>query len=327
MDQARVKLFAVEHLVWIIAIFGYVVFVFLEPRLFANPQQILTILDNRAAVGVLAVAEALCLISGSMDLSLAAISGVAGAAIIGVGTAFGFTGLPGIIIIFLPLLVGAALGAINGLFVTRTGVHPFLITLATLLIFRASRQMLPHAYSSKGIFSGAVLFPGGGSIGWVPISVIIVLVLIALAWVLLSQTRTGIRIYAMGDNSTSAEMMGIKISNKTLMVHIIAGLIAGLGGLLFVGQNAGYIAGFMDGSIFMVFAMAVFGGIALQGGRGNIEDVLAGIFFLATLVFGFNTLNINVHLIDVLVGIFIIIGVIINSFRFQLRDRLARASS
>ena len=76
----------------------------------------------------------------------------------------------------------------------------------------------------------------------------------------------------------------------------------------------------------MVFAMAVFGGIAIEGGRGNIEDVIAGIFFIGTVDTGAPMLGISVHLVSLVIGILILIGVIVNSIRFKMRDRLLMPS-
>ncbi|KXA99203.1 hypothetical protein AKJ41_05800, partial [candidate division MSBL1 archaeon SCGC-AAA259O05] len=103
----------------------------------------------------------------------------------------------------------------------------------------------------------------------------------------------------------------------------LGGVLGGLGGLLWVGRQGAYYPSMLGfNTIFMIFAMAVFGGISLRGGRGNIEDVVAGIFFIGTLFTGLSFLDVGVYLRYAIVGSFIIAGVIINSARFEIRDRL-----
>ncbi|MFW6386301.1 MAG: ABC transporter permease [Candidatus Hadarchaeota archaeon] len=326
MDWKDIQILAAERLVWIIVFMSYAFFIFLNPGLFLNPFRIFKILDNRAAVGVIAVAQGLCLLSGSMDLSLPGIGGMAGATVIAVGSYIGFTGWAGVLLIFLPIILGALLGFFNGFVITKSGIHPFLITLASLLMFQGARQRI--WYEGKGIFSGPVVFPGGGTIfGEIPFSVVLLVGITMALWVLLRWTNIGVRIYAIGENVKASELMGIDSGYNILFVHVMAGAISGLGGLLYLGNNMGYEPLMLEGTIFMVFAMAVIGGISLQGGRGNIEDVIAGVLFIGIVYVGLNMgLNINPHVIDMIIGIFIILGVIINSFRLDLRDRLLMSS-
>lgn len=325
MSWRKVQLFMLERLVWIIAIAGYTFFIFQLPVLFFDLSRIGIIIRMNAVWGVIAIAEGICLLSGSIDLSLPAIGGFAGVFV----TAFGqtwFPGVPAILLLLLPLIVGAALGAINGLIISRTGVHPFAVTLATFLVYIGARKSI--SAGSQWVYTPILLLPGGGDIiGGFSFSMALVLLTVFLAWLFLNHTNIGVRIYAIGGNATSARLMGVNVKNMRLLVQTLAGMIAGLSGLLYLGDVGATSPQMMDFDLFMVFAMAVFGGIAIEGGRGNIEDVIAGIFFIGTVIIGASMrAPISVHLINLVVGILILIGVIVNSIRFKMRDRLLMPS-
>jgi len=324
INWRKVQLFVLERLVWLIAIVGYAIFTFLLPDLFFNFSNIDFVIRKSAAVGVLAIAEGICLLSGSMDLSLPAISGLVAVFVLMFGQIW-FPGVPAILLLPLFLIAGGAVGAVNGLLINRTGVHPFLVTLGTLIIFQGLRKVISER--PIGVESDILLLPGGGNmIGGYSFSTALVLLTVFLALLFLNYTVTGLRIYAIGGNVTSAKLMGVNVKNTRLLVHTLAGIIAGFGGLLFIGNVQATSPEMMDEYLFIVFAMAVFSGIALEGGRGNIEDVIAGIFFIGTVDAGLTLLGIDPHLRSGVMGIFIIMGVIVNSIRFKMRDRLLMPS-
>jgi ribose/xylose/arabinose/galactoside ABC-type transport system permease subunit len=324
MSWRKVQLFVLGRLVWFIAIVGYTIFIFLSPVLFFNLSNIDFVIRRSAAVAVLAVGEAICLLSGSMDLSLPAISGLVAVFVLSFGQVW-FPSVSAILLVPLFLIVGAGLGAVNGLVINRAGVHPFLITLGTSIVFQGLRKVVTP--KTITVESYVLLFPGGGNIiGGYSFSAVLVLLTVFLAWLFLNYTASGLRIYATGGNAASAKLMGVNVKNMRLLVHTLAGFIAGFGGLLFVGHVGATSPDMMDADIFIVFAMAVFGGIALQGGTGAIEDVIASIFFISTVDVGLALLGIDVHLRSAVMGIFIIMGVIANSFRIRMRDRLLMPS-
>jgi len=324
MNWRKVQLFTLERLVWIIAIVGYTLFIFLSPDLFFNPSTIVDIFRVYAGYGVLAIATGICLLSGSMDLSLPAIGGLAGVFVVEFGEIW-FPGVPDILLLLLPLIVGAALGAINGLIISRTGVHSFFVTLATSLIIQGMRKAIRPG-TLWIAHSDILLLPGREIIGGFNYSIALLLLIVFLTWLLLNHTKIGVRMYAIGGNATSARMMGVNVENMRLLVHTFAGMIAGLSGLIFIGDVGATSPAMMDLWLFWIFAMAIFGGIAIEGGRGNIENVIAGMFFIGTVDIGARMLGIMVHLVNLVIGILILIGVIVNSIRVKMRDRLLMPS-
>jgi ribose/xylose/arabinose/galactoside ABC-type transport system permease subunit len=320
MNLRKIQLFMLERLSWLIAIASYALFIFLSPSLFFTPSIIVDIFRIYAGYGVLAIAVGICLISGCIDLSLPAIGGFVGVFIVEFGEVW-FPGAPGVLLIVLPLIVGAALGAVNGLISGKTGIHPFFITLATSLIFQGMRKLIrPGSLWIRQ--SGILLLPKTEIIGGINFSIILLLIITFLVWLLLNHTHIGVRMYAIGGDAASAKMMGINVQNMKISVHTLAGAMAGLSGLIYVSDVGATSPEMMDLWLFWIFAMAIFGGIAIEGGRGNIENVIAGVFFIGTLDIGARLLGVPVHLVQFVIGILIFIGVVVNSVRIKIRDRL-----
>lgn len=318
MNWRKVQLFLLDRWVWIIAIVVFVSFFSLSITDF------LKIFRMYAAYGVLAIAVGISLISGSTDASLPAIGGLAGVFVVEFGEVW-FPGAPPILLFLLPLIIGAAVGAVNGLIVSRTGIHSFFVTLATYLIFIGGRKLI-RAGTLWVRHSDVLLLLGREIIGEFDFSIAFLLLMVFLAWLLLNHTRIGVRIYAIGGDAVSARLMGINVENMRLFVHTLAGMLAGLSGLIYVGDVGATSPEMMDLWLFWIFAMVIFGGIALEGGRGNIENVIAGMFFIGTLDIGARGLGIPVHLIQFIIGTLILIGIIVNLIVDKWRDRLLMPS-
>jgi len=318
MNRRKVQLFLLERWVWIIAI---VVFIF-----FFGPSinDLIRIFRMYAAYGVLAIAVGISLLCGSTDASSPAIGGFAGVFVVEFGEIW-FPGAPPILLLLLPLIIGAAVGAINGLIVSRTRVHSFFVTLATYLIFIGSRKLIREG-TLWIRYSDSLLLLGREIIGELDFSIVLLLFVTFLTWLLLNYTRIGVRLYAIGGDATSARLMGINVENMRLFVHTLVGAMAGLSGLIYVGDVGATSPEMMDLWLFWIFAMVIFGGIALEGGRGNIENIVAGMFFISSLDIGARRLGIPVHLIHFIIGALILLGIIVNLIVDKLRDRLLMPS-
>jgi len=318
MNWRKVQLFLLERWVWIIAIVVFISFFGL------SITDLIRIFWMYAGYGVLAIAVGISLLSGSTDASSPAIGGLAAVFVVEFGEIW-FPGAPPILLLLLPLIVGAAVGAVNGLIISRTGVHSFFVTLATFLIFIGGRKLIREG-TLWIEHSDTLLLLGREIIGGFDFSIAFLLLMVFLAWLLLNHTKIGVRMYAIGGDATSARMMGVNVENMRLLVHTLAGMIAGLSGLIYIGDVGATSPEMMDLWLFWIFAMVIFGGIALGGGRGNIENIIAGMFFIGTLDIGARGLGIPVHWIQFIIGTLILIGIIVNSIIDKLRDRLLMPS-
>lgn len=325
MNWRKIQLFMLERFTWIIAIAGYTLFIFLSPDLFFNLSIVVDIFRVYAGYGVLAIAMGICLLSGSMDLSLPAIGGFAGVFIVEFGEVW-FPDAPSIILFLLPLILGATFGAINGLIISKTGVHSFFVTLATTFLFIGARKAIRPG-TLWITHSNILLLSGRKIMGEISFPIIFLLLIVILMWLILNHTRIGVRMYAIGGGSDAARMMGINVGNMRLLVHTLAGTIAGLSGLIFIGDVGATSPYMMDEWLFWIFAMVILGGIAIGGGRGKIENVIAGMFFIGTVDMGAHMLGITpVARVHLTIGILILIGIIMDSIIVKMKNRLLMPS-
>jgi simple sugar transport system permease protein len=250
---------------------------------FLTTANLVNVAQQSAALGTVVVAESLILLTGSFDLSLQSTYGLApmiGAWLIvpktaqGLGTDWGW--LAGVAVC---LAIGAAVGLFNGVLIVKAGFNAFIFTLA-MLILLAGLQI--GIVSGRTIYAMPYQFIYLGSAYWggVPVSAWMTGALFLLAGLFLRYHRTGRAIYAIGGNVEAARAAGIKVDRVRIGVFVVASALAALAGLMTAGQVVAVTANQGNNLIFTVFAAAVIGGIALEGGRGRMVGALTGVILL-----------------------------------------------
>lgn len=274
-------------------------------------------------LGFLVFGEGIALLSGQFDLSLAQNAGLSAVLTGTLANTFPF--LPGWSLIIIIILIGLFLGSINGYLAGARELNPFLITLGTYLTF----HWLTYAIRRSTItdLPKLFLYPGGGKIGGVPVAIFIFLGGAIFLYYFLQHTRVGFYIYSIGSSRTVSLTCGIKVQHVKFLVFTLAGLLAGISGLLYSGFVGAITVTIAEGKIFDAFAAAILGGISLAGGRGSIINTVGGALFLGTVVAGLQMLAIPPAVRGVVTGILVIAAVIINQFRSTLRDRILAPSS
>lgn len=320
MKSSTIILFFIERAVWLIAVMGYVVFAIMIPRVFLDLSAIDFVIRSGVPIGLVALGIGICLIAGSIDNSVPAIAGFTGVFITLFASKW-FPGTPWPILIMLALLIGGALGALNGFLVKTIKIHSFLITLATYIVYIGARKLL-YEGAERMPCAEINLLGGGRIIPGLSYSTVIFIVILALLWIFMNRTVTGMRFYAVGGNPRASALMGVDVEGIRFRAHLLAGILAGLSGTLYVGYNMATTPAMLDFDLFEAFAIAIFGGIALTGGRGRIEDIFAAMFFLSTLALGMSIVGINVYLRQTVIGSFILIGIVMNLIRDKMRDRI-----
>ena len=283
---------------------------FVNPA-FLTVDNFINVAQESAALGAVVVAETLILLTGKFDLSLQSTYGLApmvGALLIvskdGQGLGTDWNPFLGIAIV---LLVGLAVGALNGFLVIKLGFNAFIFTLA-MLILLAGIQVgivggrtvyhLPPAY----IYLGSQYFLG------VPVSVWVTGMIFLLSALFLRYHRIGRAIYAIGGNTEAARAAGIHVDRVRIGVFIVASLLAALAGLMTAGQVVAVTAEQGNNLIFSVFAAAVIGGISLDGGRGRMVGALTGVILLALVTNILILSQIQTFWIDAATGLIILIA-------------------
>ncbi len=240
-----------------------------------------------------AIAMGLSLISGGIDLSVGSIFAMADFVAL---AAFNFGHLPVVIVALLTLIAGAILGAVNGFFIGILRTRAFLTTLVTLIVYRGIFDLLTLAYSGPMAMENASSDVwdklGGGTIVGIPTDVWGLIIVAGIAHILLSRSRLGWHLTAVGASRRSARHAGISVTGVLFSTYVVSGVLAAMGGLFFAAHlnSAGSQTG--DGLAFETLAAVMIGGISIAGGIGTIGRALigAGIVFIlgnGLIQFGF----------------------------------------
>ncbi|MFC0201136.1 ABC transporter permease [Paracoccus rhizosphaerae] len=274
---------------------------------FFTIDNLLNVLRQVSVVGILAVGMTFVILTGGIDLSVGAVMALAGTMAAGVMVNMG---LPGGVGLLAALLVGLGLGLFNGFMVAWGKMPSIIVTLATMGIARGLGLIYSGGYPISGL-PGWVSWFGVGRIGIIPVPVIIMLVIYAVAWVVLQRTPFGRHVYAIGGNETAARLSGVRTRSVKLAVFAISGVTAALASIVLTGRlmsgqpNAG--VGFELDAI----AAVVLGGTAIAGGRGLILGTLIGAVLLGILNNGLNLVGINPYMQDVIKGLIILLAIYI----------------
>ncbi|UXT20646.1 ribose ABC transporter permease [Agrobacterium tumefaciens] len=274
---------------------------------FFSVNNIMNVLRQVSVVGILAVGMTFVILTGGIDLSVGAVMALVGTLSAGLMVN---SGLPASVALPAGLFIGLGIGIFNGALVAWGKMPAIIVTLATMGMARGLGLIYSGGYPVSGIPSWISWF-GVGRVGVVPVPVIIMVAIYAIAWVLLQRTAFGRHVYALGGNELAARLSGVKTQRVKLAVYGISGVTAALAALILTGRlmsgqpNAG--VGFELDAI----AAVVLGGTAIAGGRGLILGTLIGAVLLGILNNGLNLMGINPYLQDVIKGGIILLAIYI----------------
>jgi erythritol transport system permease protein len=285
----------------------------------------------------LAIGMTFVIITGGIDLSVGSIVGlcamVAGWLVLnGVDTGLGYTiWFNTWEIVGITLLVGIAVGFINGLLITRLNVAPFIATLGTLYIARGAALLSSEGRTFPNLSGsaemGTATFPMIGTGNFLGLPVMIwLLVGVALgAHYVSRRTPLGRHIYAVGGNERGAALSGVKVNRVKLFVYMFSGFCAALVGIIIASQlQAAHPA---TGETFELnaIAAAVLGGTSMSGGRGRIFGTIIGAFVIGILSDGLIMMGVSSFWQTVIKGVVIVLAVVIDQAQSRLQARVALA--
>lgn len=319
-DEEGLIVLFLDNLIWPLLVVVFALFVFLLPGTFLTVENIQFLLYTSAALGMIALAESICLISGNFDLSVGSIAGFS-SMFTAMFLSQWFPSMPGIVGIVIILAVGGFIGMMNGFSISYLGVNPFLQTLSFLIIFEGgilvisstSRTALPNLYTYVG---------GGTIVGSIPFAIALMTIVFAFFGVALKYSRFGTKLYAVGGNPNAAESAGINTKRVVLFVYITSGMLSALGGLLYTGFLGAATPTLGQNALFPAFAAAVIGGISLFGGRGRITGALGGVILLGTVEAGLVQLRVDPNVIRTTTGLVLLGAILLYTFIETYRSRL-----
>ncbi len=313
----KVTLILIENLIWIIFAGIYILFAVVHPA-FRNPNFFLRLVYFSVPLGFIILAEATCLLSGVFDLSVGQLTGLITmlSAVLIVNENL-FQGIPGYLLILLPLVLGLGFGAINGLLVGRLKLNPFLATLGTYLVFFGAKLQATGASTVTGFPADYLIFGSEN----VP-TILLFFVIFGVLFFILTKTRFGYHLYSVGGNPDASEMLGINRSRLYFLVYLISGILCGFAALTYTGFVGAASPTVASDTVFMAFAGAILAGVSISGGRGSIVNVIGGILLISTIEGGLTMLEVSVYERQILFGALVIIAIVVNKTREKLRDRI-----
>jgi ribose transport system permease protein len=275
--------------------FGLVIiFVILCTVLTALSDQFLTLSNARNILrqssinGIISVGMTMVILTAGIDLSVGsvlALTGVVVADLVQKGWA-----TP--VALTAALALGGLVGVVSGLIITKTRVPPFIVTLGMMTIARG----LALIYTGGGPITGLpddFRFIGRGFVGPVPMPIIIAGLVFLFGYILLTRTKAGEYIYAVGDNEVAAQMSGVPTHRYITLVYVLCGLLTALASAILVARLNGGQPSAGYGFEFDAIAAVVVGGTSLFGGEGSIGGTLLGVLFMEVLKNGLNILNVS----------------------------------
>ena len=299
----------------VLGIFGLLVAVvlftgFMNPRFF-SADNLENVVQRTSLYGILGIGAAFSIVTGGIDLSIGSVVGLSATILPMLITA----GVPAPAAVLGVLLIGALLGAIHGLLITRVGLQPFVVTLCGLLVYRGIARRI-SGDQTLGIDDEALRSLATGSpfsIGSfdVPAPVFLLLVVGVLAALFLGRSVWGRWLLALGRNPEAAHYAGVPVDRMIVVAYVLSSLLAALGGVLFA-LDIGSIQPAAMGSFYELYAIAaaVLGGCSLRGGEGSILGVVLGAAVMRLLYNSIVLLGIPSQLEFAIVGGVLLLGAI-----------------
>jgi inositol transport system permease protein len=260
-----------------------------------------------ASTGLIAWGQTVIILTAGIDLSVgsvaALVSVVAATIIKSHGTAMG---------IFAGIGVGVLAGVVNGFFVGRVRMPPFVVTLAMMSAARGAAMTYTGGVPVFGLESPVLEFIGQRSVLGIPVSAIVAMAGFVAVYLILTRTRYGVALYAIGGSEPAAMLAGIPITRYLVYVYTLGGLLTGISGILLTGRmNSGQpLIG--SGLELQSIAAVCIGGTSLFGGRGSVVGTAFGLLLVGMLTNGLDILGISSFVQQIIIGVVILVSVLVS---------------
>jgi ribose transport system permease protein len=289
---------------------------------FLNRYTLLQTATDASFFAVMAIGMTLVIVSGGIDLSIGSTYALAG--VLAAMAVRGMDGGGAVWTALAPCLgIGLVCGLVNGAMVATLPVHPFIVTLGTMWVFRgiafvaskAESVLVPD--SLTGVAKNTLGLPGA----LYPVPTLVMLALTALGWLYLNKTVMGRHIYALGGNREAARYAGLRIGRILLGVYTLAGLTAGLAAFVGVSYYGSASCGDATGYELYVIAAAVVGGASLAGGKGSAVSAMLGAVLIVLIRQSIRTLRFDQNYESIIIGCAIVFAVVLDQINAKLTAR------
>jgi len=293
----RSALFSWQSLLFLVAVAIFILNCFATPY-FLSPWSLSDATFNFTEKALIALAMALVIISGEIDLSVAAIIAFS-STMMGLALQFG-VGTPGLVAV--GILTGLICGAFNGVLVTGLGLPSIVVTIGTMSFFRGLSFIVLGDQAYKGYPSSFAFF-GQGYVWWViSFEFVLFLIMAVLFYILLHRTNFGRWVFVIGNNPVAAEFSGVRVRRIKLILFCLTGIMSGIAAVLLTSRLGSTRPSIAQGWELEVITMVVLGGVSILGGAGSIIGVVLAAFIMGLVTFGLGLLNVPGIVMSIVIG-------------------------
>lgn len=271
---------------------------------FLTVSNLTDVIRTNTINGLLAVGLTYVILSGGIDLSVEATVCLA-------GLIAGYLSPMPVVAVAAGVGVGALIGLFNGLVLEKSGVQPFIFTLAMSRLLRGVVLAITKGknyYTIDASFTAIVR----SKICGIPTLIILFVLIVVITYLALNRARYGRYIYAVGSNEEAARLSGIRTHRIKVSAYLIAGILAGLAGVLLTARLSGAETNAADGWSLDAVSAVIIGGTSLRGGRGGILNTLLGIFIIAVLNNGMTLMGIPTNYNQLVKGLLMLVAVLLD---------------
>ena len=276
---------------------------------FLSWRNILNLLRQSSMIGIIAMGTTFVIISGNFDISVGAICGLSGA----VAMRLMVEQVPMALAIVIALAVCMLVGFISGVSVAKVGVPSLIATMAMVTIIKGSVLIITGGYPISNPVPAFTVI-GQSNVGPIPTPVILFVFVIILAQFVLTKTRFGSHVYAVGGNQEASRLSGIHVDRKKIAVFVINGLAAGFAGIILCSRVATATLQAGEGYDLDAIASVVIGGTSVAGGEGSALRTVLGVLLMSIISNSFNLLGIDTKYQYIFKGLIILLAVGFDSY-------------
>ena len=276
---------------------------------FLTPNNLLNVGIQASVVAILAFGQTFVIVTAGIDLSVGSVAALSAMVAAFTGQSWG---MPPLVALLFGLLTGLTAGMVSGAATAYGKLPPFIATLAMLSVARGLTLVVSNGIP---VPTPSVVTWLGGSVGPIPVPVVVLVVMGGIGWFILNRLSIGRAMYAVGGNLEAARLSGIPVKRVLVTVYALAGIFAAVAGLVLSGRLASAQPQAATGYELDAIAAVVIGGASLAGGVGRISGTLIGALVLAVIRNGLNLLNVSAFWQQVIIGLVIAVAVGIDVLR------------
>lgn len=315
----KAAIYSWPSLLLAVAIGIFIINSFASPY-FLSPWALSDATFNFTEKAVIALAMALLIISGEIDIS---VSGIIAISSTMMGVALQFSAdTPTLVAV--GMLTGLICGGFNGILVTGLGLPSIVVTIGTMSLFRGISFIILGDQVYKGYPSSFAYF-GQGYVYWViSFEFVLFLALAGLYYVLLHKTTFGRRIFAIGNNPIAAQFSGVRVNRIKFILFCLTGVMAGIAAVLLTSRLGSTRPSIARGWELEVITMVVLGGVNILGGSGSIQGVVIAAFIMGLVTFGLGLLNVPGIVMSIIIGALLIGVIALPTLLKMIRNRVQK---